>query len=294
MMLSSLAVTLFLISSSTASAFVVVPMTCDPYALRMSSSSTSFTDDDNTIKETEITNPSTRFGHSISEEAMEFNHNTVVFLKEAIFDTLFEGRDYARFFALETVARVPYFSYQAALHFYETIGMWRKSNYLKIHFAEDWNEMHHLLIMESLGGADRWFDRFLAQHIAIAYYWLVLALYLWNPTMAYNLNQHIEEHSFETYDQFVKMHQDDLEKQPAPQVAKDYYRDGDLYMFDEFQTGTCVPRRPKMENLYDTFCAIRDDEAEHVKTMAALQTKAELNNSHDGACNVADNMWFRS
>jgi ubiquinol oxidase len=85
---------------------------------------------------------------------IEFNQNTVDFLKKVV-DTIFAGRDFAHFYALETIARVPYFSYLAVLHWYETIGLWRKAEYLKIHFAEDWNEMHHLLIMESLGGADR-------------------------------------------------------------------------------------------------------------------------------------------
>ena len=63
-----------------------------------------------------------------------------------------------------------------------------------------------------------------------------------------------------------------------------YYRDGDLYMFDEFQTGQ-VPehRRPVMDTLFDTFVAIRDDEAEHVKTMVACQrpeTQEEILSPH--------------
>ncbi len=63
-----------------------------------------------------------------------------------------------------------------------------------------------------------------------------------------------------------------LKAQSAPQVAINYYCCGDLYMFDEFQT-TRSPeeRRPKIENLYDVFAAIRDDEMEHVKTMIACQ-----------------------
>ena len=69
-------------------------------------------------------------------------------------DTVFEGAPPpARFFLLETVARVPYFSYITMLHFYETVGFWRRSADIKrVHFAEEWNEFHHLLIMESLGG----------------------------------------------------------------------------------------------------------------------------------------------
>lgn len=36
----------------------------------------------------------------------------------------------------------------SVLHMYESFGWWRRADYLKVHFAESWNEMHHLLIME--------------------------------------------------------------------------------------------------------------------------------------------------
>ena len=46
-----------------------------------------------------------------------------------------------------------YFAYLSILHLYETLGFWRAGAELrKIHFAEEWNELHHLQIMESLGG----------------------------------------------------------------------------------------------------------------------------------------------
>lgn len=177
-------------------------------------------------------------------------------------------------------------SYLGALHFYETIGLWRKSSYLRLHFAESWNEMHHLLIMEELGGAERWADRFLAQHIAIGYYVFVLGLYFANPTLAYNLNHAIEVHAYTTYDQFLKANEATLKELPAPKVALDYYRDGDLYMFDAMQTASCEPRRPVINNLYDVFVAIREDELEHVKTMEFLQTDLEITSPHDGLCDV--------
>ena len=41
----------------------------------------------------------------------------------------------------------------------------------QVHFAEEWNEIHHLMIMESLGGDQLWIDRFMAQHAAVFYYW---------------------------------------------------------------------------------------------------------------------------
>jgi ubiquinol oxidase len=142
--------------------------------------------------------------------------------------------------------------------------------------------------MEDLGGADRWLDRFIAQHVAVTYYWIVFFVYLYNPTIAYNLNQVVEEHAFATYDQFLRDNGEELKKLPAPQIAKDYYHGEDLYMFDDFQTGTCEVRRPEIRNLYDVFVAIRDDEGEHVKTMTYLQTDQELSNVHDGTCLVPE------
>ncbi len=189
-----------------------------------------------------------------------------------VIDTLYGKRPYQRFYVLETVARVPYFSYLSVLHLYETLGWWRKADWLKVHFAEAWNELHHLLIMESLGGNKSWSDRFIAQHTALVYYWIIVALYMVTPRTAYHFMELVEGHAHHTYDTFLKENEAALKAQPAPQVAINYYRDGDLYMFDEFQTGA-VPesRRPVVNNLYDVFVNIRDDEAEHVKTMVACQ-----------------------
>lgn len=189
-----------------------------------------------------------------------------------VINTIYRDRPYPRFYVLETVARVPYFAYLSVLHLYETVGMWRRADWLKVHFAESWNELHHLLIMESLGGNQQWLDRFLAQHTALLYYWVVVVLYILSPRSAYNFMELVEGHAYHTYDTFLQENEAELKAKSAPQIAINYYRDGDLYMFDEFQTGG-VPeeRRPVINNLYDVFVNIRDDEAEHVKTMIACQ-----------------------
>lgn len=148
--------------------------------------------------------------------------------------TVYGDRHYARFHALETIARVPYFAYTSVLHLYEvcacprsqknaflacprvrspstaldgrptdrppttppppsrqTLGWRRRADLMKLHFAESWNELHHLLIMEELGGSDRWADRVIAVHLAFFYYWVAIAVYVASPETAYNLNEQV-------------------------------------------------------------------------------------------------------
>eukprot|EP00243_Klebsormidium_subtile_P004787 TRINITY_DN18943_c0_g1_i1.p1 TRINITY_DN18943_c0_g1~~TRINITY_DN18943_c0_g1_i1.p1 ORF type:complete len:531 (-),score=170.70 TRINITY_DN18943_c0_g1_i1:460-2052(-) len=188
-------------------------------------------------------------------------------------DVIFNGRPIQRFWFLETVARMPYFSYISMLHLYETLGWWRVgAEVRKVHFAEEWNEMHHLKIMESLGGDNQWVDRFFGQHAAFFYYWILNFLFLVSPKVAYNFSELIEFHAVDTYEEFAEANKELLMSLPPSPVAVEYYRGEDLYMFDEFQTSRRpATRRPKVENLYDVFCNIRDDEFEHVKTMVACQ-----------------------
>lgn len=191
---------------------------------------------------------------------------------EFLLKIIYQDRYYARFYVLETIARVPYFAYVSVLHLYESLGYWRKSDWLKVHFAESWNELHHLRIIEALGGGEHWVDRFISRIGVLAYYWLLVFVYMIAPKRAYHFNQLVEEGAYHTYDKFLNEHGAELKAQPAPQVAINYYCEGELYMFDEFQTSNpSLDRRPKIENLYDVFLAMRNDEAEHIKTMKLCQ-----------------------
>ena len=192
----------------------------------------------------------------------------------AMLDALFdEKKPIQRFWFLETVARMPYFSYTNMLTFYEALGWWRQSSELrKIHFSEEWNEFHHLLVMESLGGDQSWRDRFLGLHAGIIYFFVLVFLWLISPALAYNFSELIEGHAVDTYGQFVDQNEELLKSMPPPTIAVEYYEGADLYLFDEFQTAREVrSRRPRIRNLYDVFSNIRDDESEHVKTMGACQ-----------------------
>lgn len=96
--------------------------------------------------------PAVIFGKPLDEDEKKRNKELIGMAKSALFDVVLAGdtvdRAYARFYALETIARMPYFSYLSVLHLYETLGWWRRADYIKMHFAESWNELHHLLIME--------------------------------------------------------------------------------------------------------------------------------------------------
>lgn len=110
-----------------------------------------------------------------------------------VLDVIYAGRPIQRFWFLETVARMPYFVYISMLHLYESLGWWRAGAELrKVHFAEEWNELHHLQIMEALGGDQLWIDRFMAEHAAVFYYWVLVAMYLVSPSASYAFSELVE------------------------------------------------------------------------------------------------------
>jgi ubiquinol oxidase len=195
-----------------------------------------------------------------------------------LLDKLFEGKyTFNRFFLLETVARMPYFSYITMLHLYETLGFWRRSADMKrIHFAEELNEFRHLLIQESLGGDQQWYVRFLAQHSALVYFTVLCLLWAISPTLSYKFSEMLETHAVHTYGQFLDENEVLLKQLPPSLAAVEYYAFGSSDPFyAEFQTSALAQgndiRRPgsNMTSLYDAFHAIRDDEADHVSTMEA-------------------------
>jgi len=187
-------------------------------------------------------------------------------------DVVFEDRPVQRFWFLETVARMPYFAYSSVLHLYETLGWWRSPELRAVHHAQEDNELHHLLIMESLGGDQRWLDRFFAQHGAVLYYWILIGFFLIDPRWSYNFSRLLEEHAVDTYGEFVDANRELLKKLPPPPVAVEYYLADDFYLFDKFQTAPRTEvRRPPCATMFDVFSNICEDERQHVLTMHACE-----------------------
>ena len=195
-------------------------------------------------------------------------------------------RDFARFYVLETVARVPYFAYLSVMHLRETFGERSPtlSDRMRTHYAEADNELHHLLIMESLGGNSSAVDRTIAQTMAFFYYWYVVVVYSLSEQAAYHLSELIEDHAFETYDKYLSEHAEKLKGMPVPPIATKYYVEDNPFLFDLFCTvkdldedGRFSARRPKLESLYDVFVNVRDDEREHWKTLCNLVQYNDMN-----------------
>jgi len=199
---------------------------------------------------------------------------------KGVLSSFFDDRHFAKFYALETIARVPYFAYVSVLHLKESCG-YRQKHLVQLHFSESVNELHHLLIMEELGGDDLFADRFVAQHTAFLYYWFCVTLYLLAPAVAYNLNEFIERHAFETYTEFLRTHGHELRQLPAPSCTADYLASRPAPVSasasDSEQSGvvgTCVSD-PESMSLFDVFVCIADDEKAHAHEMSALQCDGE-------------------
>lgn len=189
------------------------------------------------------------------------------------------NRDFCRFYVLETVARVPYFAYLSVMHLRETFGdrSPEMSERMRTHYAEADNELHHLLIMESLGGNSSVVDRTIAQTMAFGYYWYVVAVYSVSEQAAYHLSELIEDHAYNTYNKYLDEHGDMLKSLPVPPIATKYYIQDNPFLFDLFCTvkdrdeaGNFSARRPRLESLYDVFVNVRNDEKEHWKTLCNL------------------------
>ena len=142
-------------------------------------------------------------------------NNTVTVL-----DFIYSNRHLQRFWLLEVIARSPYFAFLSVLHFKESLGIKNDTTMflMKEHFYQAINETEHLKEMEKRGGDKFWIDRFLARHLVLVYYWIMVIYYFCSPTNAYDVNIKIEEHAFNTYTKYLKTHPDD---QKIKEIAQD-------------------------------------------------------------------------
>ena len=138
-------------------------------------------------------------------------NSAVLNVTVAILDFLYHNRPSQRFWVLEVIARAPYFAFISVLHLRESLGLRGEEHIylMKEHFYQALNETEHLEEMEAREGNKYWIDRFLAKHLVILYYWIMVVYYLADPLDAYDINMKIEKHAFETYTKYSAYHPED-------------------------------------------------------------------------------------
>jgi ubiquinol oxidase len=188
---------------------------------------------------------------------------------------LIYSNGYRRFFVLETIARIPYISYLSVLHLYQSLGKHPSYELMNLHFHQSVNEEYHMLIMEDLGGGDKWIDRIFARSLGFFYYWANCALYLFFPSSGYYLMELVEGHATQTYTDFLQIKASSLRNTPASNIAREYY-------FSKYARATNPPEITKNLNLYSVFESIRDDEKVHANEMKNCTQFTSLHSKNPG------------
>jgi len=161
---------------------------------------------------------------------------------------------YAKFKAVEVIARIPYQSWEWVSYMFLTamygneqkaINLTHTSRFSRV--AQD-NETMHVVVMtqickrEKLGGFFRHY--FIPLLFSFFYYIVSAILYMVHRKSALELNYVFESHAYEQYSEFVEECGEELKKRHVESK------------FLEFYGREC-------ENELELFCSIRDDELIH-------------------------------
>jgi ubiquinol oxidase len=207
---------------------------------------------------------------NVINKSLKFTVDTTLLLLDLVYPN-----GYRRFFVLETIARIPYISYLSVLHLYQSIGRHPSYELMNLHFHQAVNEEYHMLIMEDLGGGDKWTDRFFARSLGIFYYWINCALYLLFPSSGYYLMELVENHAAQTYTDFLQAKASSLKQIPASQISREYF-------FSKHSRATMPPDITKDLDMYSVFESIRDDEQVHANDMKNCTNLTSLSGKNPG------------
>lgn len=128
-----------------------------------------------------------------------------------------------RFYVLEHVARVPYFSYLSILHFAQSIGLKVPLHRQFLHFKQSFNETYHLEIMKEMKGDRVFIDKVFASIAALIYFPFTAVLYVLSPASGMYLMEKVEGFAVKSYTQYLEQFGDSIQKIPAGVIAKEYF-----------------------------------------------------------------------
>ena len=155
------------------------------------------------------------------------------------------GSAIQRLYVMELVGRAPYLSFLSMLNLYESFGLWRSSEDLRVaHAHQELSKFRRQRVIEQLGGDQPWTARFLAEHAALFAYITIVHLWFLSPSLAYRFAQMIESHAFHTYDAFLEQNESTLKLMPLPPT---------------YDTDTSTAE----SNLYGMFSSFKEDNSIH-------------------------------
>ena len=166
---------------------------------------------------------------------------------------------YAKFRAIEVIARVPYQSWVSAAYtlltlFYsneqKAIELSHLSKYARL--AQD-NETMHVVVISTLakkqGKSNVLTYTIIPMLFAFLYFWAAYILYLLSPRYSHEVNYLFENHAFEQYSEFLTANETELKEKPISSEFLTWYG-----------------RYPR--NQYEFFEQVRNDELIHRNTSA--------------------------
>jgi len=165
-----------------------------------------------------------------------------------------EKPTYAKFRAIEVIARVPYHSWTSAVFTLLTLFYGDEKRALKLStisrftkFAAD-NETMHVVVISALsrahGQADDLRYTLIPMLFAFVYFWFSYVLYFLNPRWSLEINYLFEQHAFDQYSLFLSENEKELKRSPITSEFLVWYG-----------------RYPRSE--YEFFHSVRNDELVH-------------------------------
>ncbi|MHB1118035.1 MAG: alternative oxidase [Minisyncoccota bacterium] len=161
---------------------------------------------------------------------------------------------YLKFRAVEVIARVPYQSWSSAAFTLLTMFYSDEKRALKLstiskfaRLAAD-NETMHVIVISQLARTEQ--KAGIIRHtlvpmfFAFFYFWASYFLYMIKPRWSLELNYLFEQHAFDQYSRFLKMHSEKLHKKP---IISDFL--------------AWYGRHPRSQ--YEFFQSVRNDEIVH-------------------------------
>lgn len=161
---------------------------------------------------------------------------------------------YRKFRAIEIIARIPYHSWASAaftlltLHYADERRAVRLSKISRFAAFASENETMHVVVISCLAKAHA--DTGILRRTLIPvffgffYFWSVYLVYLFCPRWSFEMNYLFENHAFEQYDLFLKMHEREL-----------------THAVVESEYLTAYGRHPRTQ--YDFIRSVRNDELAH-------------------------------